>query len=127
PRNPRPAHRTPCIATAQRPIGDQLAGRGHVIIRGRVERLRWDAAGFLSSEIALEKGCLVLGLETNVKPDPALGVGDRLERGRRYLVVIQPGPSVAVAEGTSRLFCDVHRKRGKSVSYLRHPAVGQYA
>ena len=53
-------------------------------------------------------------LKTNVKPDPALGVGDRLERGRRYLVVIQPGPSIphAVAEGTSRLFCDVHRKRG---------------
>src|SRR5947207_14177056 len=48
PRNPRPAPRTPCIATARQPIGDQLSGRGHVIIRGRVERLRWDAAGFLS-------------------------------------------------------------------------------
>ncbi len=45
---------------------------------------------FLSSEITLEKRCLGRGVEANVKPDPAVGVGHRLERGRRNLVVIQP-------------------------------------
>jgi hypothetical protein len=66
------------------------------------------------AKIVLEKLSLIFTAEGDLKPDTALGVRNRLERGWLDMAVIQPRADEAhpFAEGTFRLFFDTYDEGG---------------